>query len=50
MKLHSNQPVVAPGRLMEIEPDVVVVMNSVYRGEIEAQLARMGLSPEVLVA
>ncbi len=50
MKLHSNQPVVAPARLMEILPDVVVVMNSVYRGEIEAQLARMGLSPEVLIA
>ncbi len=46
----TGQPVVAPDRLVEIAPDVVVVMNPVYRGEIEAQLEQMGLRPEVLVA
>jgi hypothetical protein len=46
----TGQPIVAPDRLVEIAPDFVVVMNPVYRGEIEAQLERMGLSPEVLVA
>jgi hypothetical protein len=45
----TGQPIVAPDRLVEIAPDVVVVMNPVYRGEIEAQLGLMGLSPEVLV-
>jgi SAM-dependent methyltransferase len=46
----TGQPIVAPDRLMEIAPDVVVVMNPVYRREIEAQLGRMGLGPELLVA
>jgi hypothetical protein len=46
----TGQPIVAPDRLVEIAPDVVVVMNPVYRGEIEVQLERMGLRPEVVVA
>ncbi len=45
----TGQPIVAPDRLVEIAPDVVVVMNPVYRAEIEAQLERMGLRPEVVV-
>jgi hypothetical protein len=44
----TGQPVVAPNRLVEIEPEVVLVMNPVYRSEIEAELGRMGLNPEVL--
>jgi len=46
----TGQPIVAPERLAEIAPDVVVVMNPIYRAEIQAQLARMGLAPELLVA
>ena len=46
----TGQAIVAPDRLVEIAPDVVVIMNPVYRGEIEAQLERMGLSPELVVA
>ncbi len=45
----TGQPVVAPDRLAEIAPDVVVVMNPVYRREIESQLHEMGLTPEILV-
>ncbi len=46
----TGQPIVSPDRLVEIAPDVVVVMNPLYRREIEAQLGSMGLGPEVLVA
>lgn len=44
----GGQAIVAPERLVEIQPDVVVVMNPVYKAEIEAQLSQLGLSPEVL--
>jgi len=46
----TGQPVVSPDRLSEIEPDVVIVMNAVYRDEIAAQLDQMGLTPKILVA
>ncbi len=46
----TGQAIVAPDRLVEISPDVVVVMNPIYRAEIEAELDRMGLRPEILVA
>ena len=39
---------VTPDFLGEFEPDVVIVMNSVYMGEIEASLAERGLRPEML--
>lgn len=38
---------VQPQHLAEERPDVVVIMNGVYRAEIAAQLAAMGLSPEL---
>jgi SAM-dependent methyltransferase len=44
----TGQPIVSPERLAEIAPDVVVVMNPVYRAEIEAQLTSLGLAPEVI--
>jgi hypothetical protein len=40
--------IVAPEFLDEYRPDVVIVMNPVYREEIAADLRRMGLSPQVL--
>jgi SAM-dependent methyltransferase len=40
-------PVSAPEALADEPPDLVVVMNSAYVGEISAQLARMGLAPIV---
>ncbi|MEM9381448.1 MAG: class I SAM-dependent methyltransferase [Planctomycetota bacterium] len=46
--LRTGQEIVSPEFLESYRPDVVVVMNPVYREEIERDLARMGLSPEVL--
>ena len=40
--------VVSPQRLAKDQPDVVIVMNPVYRDEIGVELAEMGLSPELL--
>lgn len=43
----TGHPIVAPEALVDAPPDVVVVMNPIYRGEIERQLDGMGLRPEV---
>jgi Methyltransferase domain/C-methyltransferase C-terminal domain len=43
----SAHEVVSPGRLREIEPDLVVVMNPVYAGEISEMLTDLGLSPRL---
>lgn len=45
-----GQPIIAPDRLPSISPDVVIIMNPNYRAEIEATLARLGVSAEVIVA
>ena len=44
----GGQPIVAPEALVADPPDVVVVMNAVYVGEIKEMLGELGLSPEVL--
>lgn len=44
----TGQRIVGPEFLVDYQPDVVIVMNPIYRGEIEADLARLGLHPEVL--
>lgn len=46
----SGQGIVAPERLRELRPDTVIVMNPIYRDEIAAQLASLGLDPAVLTA
>jgi SAM-dependent methyltransferase len=38
----------APERLPALAPDVVVVMNPIYAGEIRASLAALGLAPELV--
>lgn len=43
----TGQEIVAPSFLKEYRPDVVVIMNPVYREEITRDLAAMGLSPEI---
>jgi SAM-dependent methyltransferase len=45
----TAQSVIAPAELRQISPDVVIVMNSIYSGEIRAQLTSLGLSPELVV-
>lgn len=44
----TGHPIVSPEDLRERPPDVVVVMNPIYRDEIVDELDRQGLSPEVL--
>ncbi|MFQ5750203.1 MAG: class I SAM-dependent methyltransferase, partial [Planctomycetota bacterium] len=44
----TGQEIVAPGFLQEYRPDVVVIMNPVYREEIAAELRRQDLRPEIL--
>lgn len=44
----TGQEIVAPEFLKEYQPDIVVVMNPIYREEIQQDLNRMGLAPELL--
>ena len=44
----TGQEIVAPGFLQKYRPDLVIIMNAVYRQEIEQDLQRMGLTPELL--
>ncbi|MCA9267294.1 MAG: methyltransferase domain-containing protein [Planctomycetales bacterium] len=44
----GGQEVVAPDALRRLRPDVVVVMNDIYREEISATLCELGLHPELI--
>ena len=44
----TGQEIVSPDFLVEYRPDLVVVMNPVYVEEIERDLARLGLTPELV--
>ena len=44
----GGQRIVAPAFLTEYRPDLVIVMNSIYRDEISRDLNAMGLDPEIL--
>lgn len=44
----GGQEIVSPERLLTDPPDVVVVMNPVYREEIASQLHGMGLKPQII--
>jgi hypothetical protein len=44
----TGQEIVSPDFLVEYRPDLVVVMNPVYVEEIERDLARLGLNPELV--
>jgi hypothetical protein len=46
----SGQPIVEPSALTELRPEVVVLMNPIYREEIASTLQTLGLHPELLVA
>jgi hypothetical protein len=41
----TGQEIVSPDFLRDYAPDVVLVMNAIYRDEIQQQLASMGLTP-----
>jgi SAM-dependent methyltransferase len=44
----TGHPIVGPSQLKELAPDVVIVMNPIYKGEIVADLNSNGLNPKVL--
>ena len=39
---------VQPAFLSELQPDIVIIMNSVYKNEIEKMLLEMNLTPELI--
>jgi len=45
----TGQETIEPGRLLEIQPDVVIVMNPIYADEIRGLLSGMGLAPEIML-
>ncbi len=44
----TGQPIVAPAALVDLRPDVVVVLNRLYVDEISDDLGRLGLAPELV--
>ena len=45
----SGQQIVAPEFLTEYQPDIIVITNPLYEGEIKAQVSALGLSSEFMV-
>ncbi len=46
----TGQQIVPPDFLQQYQPDVVIIMNPIYRQEIARNLAVQGLRPDILVA
>jgi hypothetical protein len=46
----SGQEIVHPEFLKEYRPHLVIIMNGIYKNEIESHIQELGLSPEYLVA
>jgi SAM-dependent methyltransferase len=46
----TGQKLVPPEALKEFRPDYVVLMNSIYRAEVEAQLRALGVKAEIVEA
>jgi len=44
----TGHRIFGPDDLVKLKPDVVIVMNPIYREEIAADLAKRGLTPEIL--
>jgi FlaA1/EpsC-like NDP-sugar epimerase len=44
----TGQPIVAPNFLKGYRPDVVIIMNAIYRAEILRDLNQLGLAPVVM--
>jgi len=43
----TGHPVVAPKTLVDQPPDLVIVMNPIYVGEITSSLTDLGLKPQI---
>ena len=46
----TGQMIVPPAFLQDYQPDVVILMNPIYHGEIEAELKELGVAAEFLNA
>jgi C-methyltransferase C-terminal domain/Methyltransferase domain len=46
----SGQEIVEPNALRELRPDVLILMNAIYRDEIRSAVRALGLDPIFLVA
>lgn len=46
----TGQQIVPPDFLTTYRPDTVIIMNPIYRQEIQSTLAQMGLQPEIMLA
>jgi len=46
----SGQEIVEPSALRELSPDVLIIMNAIYRDEIRAAVRALGLDPIFLAA
>jgi SAM-dependent methyltransferase len=44
----TGHPVIAPGALAAIQPDILITLNPVYEGEIRRIAGEMGLTAEVI--
>jgi hypothetical protein len=44
----AGNEIVAPERLTEIRPDVVFLMNPIYRDEVQADLDRLRVDAELV--
>jgi len=44
----TGQKIVPPEFLRDYQPDVVIVMNPIYEGEIRQMVADWGLTPELM--
>jgi hypothetical protein len=44
----TGQKVVSPDFLIEYRPDLVILMNPLYRQEVQKELAQRGLSPRII--
>ena len=45
----TGQPVVGPKDLVDSPPDIVLVMNPIYRDEIAGLIAELGITADVEV-
>ena len=46
----TGQRIIEPNELRELRPDIVILMNELYREEITSQSAGLGIYPEFLAA
>ena len=44
----TGQLIIAPDVLREYKPDIIIIMNSIYKKEIQKDLTKMGLTPQIM--